>query len=97
MPMTQKIEPSPASAYRASLLDAQPGPIQALVQYCLALAVVEMGQARLISATPGDTGPICTFETATGQHISLAKPPLNVEQEIAVKRMFLRILEEKGL
>lgn len=92
--MTKKIALSPEPVHLASLLDAQPGPTQNLVQYYLALAVVEVGQAKLISMTPGDTGPVCTFETATGQHISLAKPPVSVEQETVVKQMFLRILKE---
>lgn len=80
-----------------SLFDAQPGLLQALVQYCLALAVVEAGKARLISITPGDTGPICTFETAAGERIILAKPPVSNEQEIEVKQLLRRIVEEEGL
>jgi hypothetical protein len=97
MTMINKNELPPELAHRASLLDAQPGPLQALVQYCLALALVEAGRASLISTTPGDTGPVCTFGTATGERVSLIKPPLSDEQEREVTQLLRRILEEEGL
>jgi hypothetical protein len=56
--------------------------------------MVETGKAKLIGTLPGDTGPLSTFETATGEHISLAKPPLDDEQEREVKYLLRRILEE---
>lgn len=92
--MINKNELSPELAHLASLLEAQPGPIQALVQYCLALVMVEAGKARLTHTIPGDTGPICIFETMTGERLSLAKPPLGDEQEREVKQLLRRILEE---
>ena len=94
--MTKKMALSPEPVHLSSLLDAQPGLTQSLVQYCLALAVVEAGKAKLVSVTPGDTGPVCTFETVTGQRVNLAKPPLSDEQVTVVKQMFLWILAEKG-
>lgn len=84
------------STHLSSLFDAQPAPIQALVQYCLALVMVESGKAKLVSTIPGDTGLLCTFKTASGEYISLAKPLLGEEQEQEVKRWLRRILEEKG-
>ena len=95
--MTNKNEFSPRLARLTSLLDVQPGPIQALIQYCLALIMVEAGKAKLISITPGDTGPLCTFETTTGTRLSLAKPALSDEQEGEVKQLLRRILDEEGL
>ena len=86
----------PQATQLASLFDVQPGPIQALVQYCLALVMVEAGKAKLVSTIPGDTGLLCTFKTATGEYISLAKPLLGDEQEREVKTWLRQILEEKG-
>ena len=58
----------------ASLLDAQPEPVRAMYHYCLALAMVEAGKARLLGQEPGEAGAVCTFETATGEQISLPAP-----------------------
>jgi len=77
-----------------SLFDAQPGLTQALLHYCLALVLVETGKTRLINTTPGDLGPICTFETASGERIRLTKPPLSDEQEGEVKQLLRRIITE---
>jgi hypothetical protein len=94
--MINKNDLFPELARLASLLDVQPRLIQALVQYCLALVMVEAGKARLIGSFPGDTGPLCTFETAAGEHISLTKPLLGDELEREVKQLLRRILEEEG-
>jgi hypothetical protein len=58
--------------------------------------MVESGKAKLVSTIPGDTGLLCTFKTATGEYISLAKPLLGDEQEREVKAWLRQILEEKG-
>jgi hypothetical protein len=41
----------------ASLLDAQPAPVRAAFRYCLALAMVVAGKARLVETVPGENGP----------------------------------------
>jgi hypothetical protein len=58
--------------------------------------MVEAGKAKLTDTIPGDTGPICIFETATGDRLSLAKPPLGDEQERELKQLLRRIVEEEG-
>jgi hypothetical protein len=78
----------------ACLLDAQPEPIRAMFQYCLTLAMVELGRGRLVGTFPGDDGPICTFMTATGEHFSLARPPMSEEQETKVIEELRRILKD---
>ena len=55
--MINKNKLPPQLTQLTSLFDAQPDPIQALVQYCLALVMVEAGKAKLISTLSGDTGP----------------------------------------
>ena len=80
-----------------SLFDAQPGLMQALLHYCLATVLVEAGKAKLISTIPGDLGPICTFESAAGERIYLAKPPLSDEQAEEIKQLLRRIIKEEGL
>jgi hypothetical protein len=47
-------------------------------RYCLALAMVEAGKARLVGQEPGEPAPpkdgagaMCIFETAAGERFSL--------------------------
>ncbi len=39
-------------------------------RYCLALAMVEAGKARLVGQEPGEAGAVCTFETVVGERFS---------------------------
>jgi len=43
-------------------------------RYCLALAMVEAGKARLVEQVPGEAGAVCTFETVAGEQFSLPAP-----------------------
>jgi hypothetical protein len=81
----------------ASLLDAQPEPVRAMFHYCLAQAMVEAGKARLVGQEPGEAGAVCTFETATGEQLSLARPAMTEDMEAEVREMLREILEEGGL
>ena len=81
----------------ASLLDAQPEPVRAMYHYCLALAMVEAGRARLLGQEPGEAGAVCTFETATGEQISLARPAMTEEMEAEVREMLREILDDEPL
>ena len=78
----------------ASLLDAQPEPVRTMFQYCLALAMVEMGKGRLVGRIPGESGPICTFETVKGEHFCLERPPMSEEQEEQVIEELRKILRD---
>ncbi len=68
-----------------------------MFHYCLAMAMVEAGKARLVGQEPGETGAVCTFETATGEQISLARPAMTEEMEAEVREMLREILEEGEL
>jgi hypothetical protein len=57
----------PELAAFASLLDAQPAPARDAFRYCLALAMVEAGKARLVETVPGENGPVCVFESSAGE------------------------------
>jgi hypothetical protein len=81
----------PELAAFASLLDAQPAPVRDAFCYCLALAMVEAGKARLVEIVPGENGPVCVFESSAGERFSLAKPAMSEEAEVK------EILEEEGL
>ena len=61
----------PDLAAFASLLDAQPEPARAAFAYCLALAMVQAGEARLVETRAGDTSPVCVFETIAGDFAGL--------------------------
>ncbi len=76
----------------ACLLDAQPEPVRSMFQYCLALAMVELGKGRLIATVPGEVGPICIFEASGGEWFSLARPPISETQETRVIEELRRIL-----
>ena len=91
------IDLPPELAAFASLLDAQPAPVREIFHYCLALAMVEAGKARLIGQEPGEAGAVCTFETATGEQISLARPAMTEEMEAEVREMLREILDEGGV
>jgi hypothetical protein len=78
----------------SSLLDAQPEPVRTMFQYCLALAMVEMGKGRLAGKIPGESGPICTFETAEGEMFCLERPPMSEEQEERVIEELRKILRD---
>ena len=80
----------------APLVDAQPAPVREAFRYCLALAMVEAGKARLVGQDPGEAGAVCTFETAAGERFSLARPAMSEEVEEEVKEMLRAILEEEG-
>jgi hypothetical protein len=89
--------PPPDFSAIACLLDAQPEPVRAMYHYCLALAMVEAGKARLVGQEPGEAGAVCTFETATGEQLSLARPAMTEDMEAEVREMLREILEDGGL
>jgi hypothetical protein len=94
MKMTNGHKIPPELAQLTSPFEAQPALMQLLVQYCLALVLVETGKAKFISTIPSDNGPICMFETARGERLSLTRPPVSDQQEQEVKQWLRRILEE---
>lgn len=81
----------------ASLLDAQPGPVRDAFAYCLCLMMVEADKMRLVNTAPGDTAPICTFETVAGETFSIRQPPLSEEDEAALLEVLRGIMEEEDL
>lgn len=85
--------PPELSAF-AALLDAQPGPVQVVFQYCLAMIMVEGGKAQLVQTEPGEAGAICTFETVAGDVFTLAKPPLSAAQEAEMMALVWEIVED---
>jgi hypothetical protein len=83
----------PELAAFSSLLDAQPAPVRAMFNYCLAMVVA--GKARLVETVPGENGPVCTFETAAGERLSLTRPLTS--EEAKVRERFGEILGEDRL
>ena len=80
----------------AAQVEGQPGPVQQVFQYCLALAMVEMGKAELVKTEPGEAGPVCTFRTVAGDVLAVLKPPLDEEQEAGIKEKIKQILSKEG-
>ncbi len=85
-----------ATAAFACLLDAQPEPARAAFAYCLAVAMVQAGKARLVETRAGDASAVCVFETVAGDTFSMAKPRITKEQEAALIDAIRHILEEAG-
>jgi hypothetical protein len=77
----------------ASFLDAQPGPVQIAFQYCLALSMVEYGQADLIKTEPSENGAMVTFKTTAGDVFTVIKPQITEEQEVAIIEQLRDILD----
>jgi hypothetical protein len=63
-----------ALASLASLVDAQPAPVREAFRYCLALAIVEAGKARLVGQEPGEAGAVCTFKMVAVERFSPPAP-----------------------
>ena len=81
----------------AALLDAQPSPVREAFQYCLCLAMVEAGKMKLVRTLPGETTPICLFETSAGDSFAVSRPPLDAEQEAALLEALREIIDDDGL
>ena len=81
----------------AFLLDAQPLPVREIFHYCLCLMMVETGKMRLVETVPGETSPICIFESIAGEAFSVSRPPLSQEEEAEVIAMLHEILKDEGV
>lgn len=81
----------------ARLFDAQPSPVQVVFQYCFCLLMAEIGRMRLVEVLPGESGPICIFETAGGDRFSMVKPPISQELEADLIEELREILDEAEL
>jgi hypothetical protein len=80
----------------SSLADAQPAPVRAALHYCLAVVMVEAGKARVVETLPGDTSPICVYETMAGDTFSLVKPAISQEEEEDLIATLRQIINEEG-
>jgi hypothetical protein len=81
----------------ASFLDAQSGPVRDAFAYCLCLMMVEVGKMRLIDTLPGESSPICVFETSVGDTFSVPRPPMDQEEEAKVIAVLRDILKNEGM
>jgi len=81
----------------SSLLDAQPQPVREVFQYCLCLMMVEAGRMRLADTVPGESSPICIFESTAGESFSVPRPPMSQEEEAGVIAMLREILKDEGI
>jgi len=81
----------------ASLLDAQPGPVREAFQYCLCLMMVENGKMHQIETIPGESTPLCVFETISGDRFSVPRPDITSEQEADLLEALRDILSDEGL
>lgn len=86
----------PELAQFVALLDAQPGPVHTIFQYCLAMLMVEAGKTELIQTASSENGPVCTFKTVAGDTFTLLKPPLNEVNEAVMMERLRQILDEEG-
>jgi hypothetical protein len=86
----------PAFAAIASLIDAQPEPVRAAFNYCLALVIVESGKARLAETHPGDS-PLCIFETIAGDTFSLPNLTISCEEVQASSPPLRQMFHEEGV
>jgi hypothetical protein len=79
------------------LIDGQAPPVREAFHYCLCLMMAETGKMKLIGTIPGDSSPLCLFETAVGEQFSIPKPLLSPEDEAELMMALREILEEEDL
>lgn len=79
----------------AALLDTLPQVDRVLFHYCLCLLMVEANKMVLLETIPGDTAPLCIFETIAGERFSIPKPSLTPLLEEALKKMIYEVLAEE--
>ena len=56
-------------------------PVRDILAHCLCQTMVEAGLFKLIETQPGESGPVSVYETQSGYIITLARPPMDEEQE----------------
>jgi hypothetical protein len=81
----------------AALLDAQPGPVREIFQYCLCLMMVEAGKMQLVEMLPGEASAICVFKSSAGETFSVARPTMSQEEEAEVITVLGEILTDGGM
>lgn len=64
-----------------TLLNSQAGPGQTVIRYGLCLLLKEANLAELVTTESSRAGPICCFETVTGQKFWVVKPSLIEAEE----------------
>ncbi|NJN92677.1 MAG: hypothetical protein HC875_00635, partial [Anaerolineales bacterium] len=72
---------SPELAAFAASLDAHPDDVEDMYQYCLAMVMVETGQAELTKIELRGREPWCTFKSITGDEFVVLRPMLSQTEE----------------
>ncbi len=87
----------PELAAFAPILNAQPEPVRQIFYYCLCLMMVETDNMHLVRIIPGDGGPMCLFELASGTSFVVPQPQWDAAEEAAVVEALREILAGEGL
>lgn len=74
-------ELSPELVAFAASLNTHPDDIEEIYEYCLAMVMVETGQAELIKIELRGREPWCTFKSITGDEFVVFRPVLSQTQE----------------
>lgn len=72
---------SPELAAFAASLNAHPDDVEDMYQYCLAMVMVETGQAELTKIELRGREPWCTFKSITGDEFVVYRPLLSQTEE----------------
>lgn len=59
--------------------------------------MVEVGKMRLVDTLPGESSPICVFETSIGDTFNVPRPPMNQEEEAKMIAVLRDILKDEGM
>ncbi len=90
------LNPPPEIQPFTSLVDTYPEPVRAALYYCLARVMVESGVARLVETLPGDSAPICVFETVMGDTFSLPKAAISPQEEEELIATLRQVFDGQG-
>ena len=89
--------PSELAAF-ALLLEAQLPPVREAFQYCVCLMMIEKGKMRLVETLPGESTPLCVFETIEGERFRVNRPNITSGQEADLLEALRDIiLRDEGL
>ncbi len=80
-----------------ALVCPRPGPAQTTLQYSLAMALVQLGQAQRLSIVPGPGGGVAVFKMVTGRVFTVDRPGWSQGDEEEVMELVYEVLEEEGL
>lgn len=81
----------------AAHLGTEPEAVHGIFRYCLAMLMVEQGQAELVRVELRNREPWCTFKAASGGEFTLPGPSLSPAEEQQMIKTLAEIFHQMGV